>query len=124
VLLVEQRDEVATALTTALERRGMQVARASDGRDAAAKAFRVRPNLVVMDLMREAGAGRAGIVGWLRSSGQLGRTPLAAYTLADMRRADLDLLGTGRTVPYLVTRSTDTGVRSRILEVLNQISGG
>ncbi|MEY9996911.1 hypothetical protein ABIE67_008943 [Streptomyces sp. V4I8] len=33
-----------------------------------------------------------------------------------MGRADLDLLGSGRTVPYLAVRSTDTGVQRRILE--------
>lgn len=122
VLLIEEREEVASALTSALERRGMQVARAPDGREAATLADHLRPNLVVMDLMREAGAERTGIVGRLRSSGLLGRTPLAAYTLADMRRADLDLLRSGRTVPYLAERSTDPAVQIRILAVLDQIS--
>lgn len=52
VLLIEQNDDIAAALTASLERRGMQVGRASADADAVTLATQMRPNLVVMDLMQ------------------------------------------------------------------------
>src|SRR6478752_7813265 len=52
VLLIEEHAEIALALTATLERRGMQVARASTDEDAVTLAGQLRPNLVVMDLMQ------------------------------------------------------------------------
>lgn len=52
VLVIEEHEEIALALTETLERRGMQVARASGDSEAVDLATRMRPNLVVMDLMQ------------------------------------------------------------------------
>ncbi|GAA2428097.1 hypothetical protein GCM10010421_14730 [Streptomyces glaucus] len=128
VLLIEEHTEIALALTAALERRGMQVARAASDADAVTLAGQFRPNLVVMDLMqmhrRQAGsagfAGAAGIIDWLRANGQLNRTPLVVYTAA-VDPADLPRLASGETVLFLAERSTSDEVQSRIVDLLARI---
>ncbi|RPK61857.1 sensory histidine kinase AtoS [Streptomyces sp. ADI96-02] len=120
VLLIEEHEEIAVALTETLERRGMQVARASTDSEAVDLAGRMRPNLVVMDLM-QVRRRRAGIIDWLRANGQLNRTPLVVYTSAGMDRADLPSLGSGETVLFLAERSTSDEVQSRIVDLLAKI---
>ncbi|MER7396901.1 PAS domain S-box protein, partial [Streptomyces sp. NPDC000151] len=120
VLLIEENDAVAGALTTSLERRGMQVARAATDADAVSLATQVRPNLVVMDLM-QVRRRRAGIVDWLRANGLLNRTPLVVYTSADMDPAQLPRLVSGETVLFLAERSTSPDVQGRIVDLLAKI---
>ncbi|MFJ9415103.1 PAS domain-containing protein [Streptomyces sp. NPDC101227] len=120
VLLIEQNDAIAGALTTSLERRGMQVARAGADTDAVTLATQMRPNLVVMDLM-QVRRRRAGIVDWLRANGHLDRTPLVVYTAADMDPAQLPLLAAGETVLFLAERSTSAEVQARIVDLLAKI---
>ncbi|KAA6215115.1 PAS domain-containing protein [Streptomyces albofaciens JCM 4342] len=120
VLLTEENDAVAGALTTSLERRGMQVARAATDADAVNLAAQMRPNLVVMDLM-QVRRRRAGIVDWLRSNGLLNRTPLVVYTSADLDPAQLPRLAAGETVLFLAERSTSAEVQSRIVDLLAKI---
>ncbi|MEU9112974.1 PAS domain-containing protein [Streptomyces sp. NPDC048483] len=120
VLLIEQNDAIAGALTTSLERRGMQVARAGGDTDAVTLATQMRPNLVVMDLM-QVRRRRAGIVDWLRANGLLDHTPLVVYTAADMDPAQLPSLAAGETVLFLAERSTSAEVQARIVDLLAKI---
>ncbi|GAA3478740.1 PAS domain-containing protein [Streptomyces yanii] len=120
VLLIEEHEEIAVALTATLERRGMQVACASTDSEAVSLATRMRPNLVVMDLM-QVRRRRAGIVDWLRANGQLNRTPLVVYTSADINRTELPRLSSGETVLFLAERSTSEEVQSRIVDLLAKI---
>ncbi|MDT0609806.1 hybrid sensor histidine kinase/response regulator [Streptomyces lancefieldiae] len=122
VLLIEEHAEIALALTTTLERRGMQVARAASDADAVTLAGQFRPNLVVMDLMQvhRRQEGFAGIVDWLRANGRLNRTPLVVYTAA-VDQADLPRLASGETVLFLAERSTSGEVQSGIVELLARI---
>ncbi|MCX4714626.1 response regulator [Streptomyces virginiae] len=120
VLLIEEHDEIATALTAALERRGMQVARAGADTDAVELATRMRPNLVVMDLM-QVRRRRAGIVDWLRANGQLNRTPLVVYTATGIDPAELPRLASGESVLFLAERSTTADVQGRIVDLLAKI---
>ncbi|MEV5199045.1 PAS domain-containing protein [Streptomyces sp. NPDC053720] len=120
VLLIEEHEEIALALTETLERRGMQVARASTDSEAVSLATRMRPNLVVMDLM-QVRRRRAGIVDWLRANGQLNRTPLVVYTSADMHGPELPKLSSGETVLFLAERSTSEEVQARIVDLLAKI---
>ncbi|MEU7177308.1 response regulator [Streptomyces celluloflavus] len=120
VLLIEQNDAIAGALTTSLERRGMQVARADADADAVTLAAQMRPNLVVMDLM-QVRRRRAGIVDWLRANGLLDHTPLVVYTSADLDPAQLPRLASGETVLFLAVRSTSAEVQSRIVDLLAKI---
>ncbi|SCE56022.1 Response regulator receiver domain-containing protein, partial [Streptomyces sp. DvalAA-43] len=120
VLLIEEHEEIALALTETLERRGMQVARAATDSEAVSLATRTRPNLVVMDLM-QVRRRRAGIIDWLRANGQLNRTPLVVYTSAGMSGAELPKLGSGETVLFLAERSTSEEVQSRIVDLLAKI---
>ncbi|MCJ1678775.1 PAS domain-containing protein [Streptomyces sp. APSN-46.1] len=120
VLLIEEHDEIATALTAALERRGLQVARAGADTDAVELATRMRPNLVVMDLM-QVRRRRAGIVDWLRANGQLNRTPLVVYTTAGIDTAELPRLASGESVLFLAERATTADVQGRIVDLLAKI---
>ncbi|MFE2599900.1 PAS domain-containing protein [Streptomyces sp. NPDC059396] len=120
VMLIEEHEEIAFALTATLERRGMQVGRAATDDEAVALASQMRPNLVVMDLM-QVRRRRAGILDWLRANGQLNRTPLVIYTSAGIDRADLPRLVSGETVLFLAERSTSAEVQSRIVELLAKI---
>ncbi|MFF9688059.1 PAS domain-containing protein [Streptomyces sp. NPDC014623] len=120
VLVIEEHEEIALALTETLERRGMQVARASGDSEAVDLATRMRPNLVVMDLM-QVRRRRAGIIDWLRANGALNHTPLVVYTSAGMEEADLPRLASGETVLFLAERSTSDEVQSRIVDLLAKI---
>ncbi|MFD9486992.1 PAS domain-containing protein [Streptomyces sp. NPDC059991] len=120
VLLIEEHEEIALALTATLERRGMQVARAATDTEAVTLAGQMRPNLVVMDLM-QVRRRRAGIVDWLRANGQLNRTPLVVYTSAGLNQPDLPKLSAGETVLFLAERSTSTEVQGRIVDLLAKI---
>ncbi|WP_405778996.1 PAS domain-containing protein [Streptomyces sp. NBC_00859] len=120
VLLIEDHEEIALALTETLERRGMQVARAGTDAEAVTLAAQMRPNLVVMDLM-QVRRRRAGIVDWLRANGRLNRTPLVVYTSAGMNESELPRLASGETVLFLAERSTSTEVQSRIVDLLAKI---
>ncbi|MEU6282076.1 PAS domain-containing protein [Streptomyces sp. NPDC047028] len=119
VLLIEEHAEIALALTSTLERRGMQVARAANDNDAVTLAGQFRPNLVVMDLMR-VHRRQAGILDWLRANGQLNRTPLVVYTAA-VDQADLPRLASGETVLFLAERSTSPEVQDRIVDLLARV---
>ncbi|MER5438303.1 PAS domain-containing protein [Streptomyces sp. NPDC002790] len=119
VLLIEEHEEIALALTASLERRGMQVERAANDADAVAIASELRPNLVVMDLL-QVRRRQAGIIDWLRANGQLNRTPLVVYTAA-VEPAELPRLAAGETVLFLAERSTSTEVQGRIVDVLAKI---
>ncbi|AWK10033.1 PAS domain S-box protein [Streptomyces spongiicola] len=120
VLLIEQHADISAALTATLERRGMQVARAAADADAVTLAQQTRPNLVVMDLM-QVRRRRAGIIDWLRASGQLNRTPLVVYTSAGLDQAELPKLSSGETVLFLAERSTSAEVQDRIVDLLAKI---
>ncbi|MFD8550424.1 PAS domain-containing protein [Streptomyces fradiae] len=120
VLLIEEHDEIAHALTAALERRGMRVQRAAADSEAVALATQLPPNLVVMDLM-QVRRRRAGIIDWLRANGHLNRTPLVVYTSAGLEEADLPRLASGETVLFLAERSTSPEVQSRIVDLLAKI---
>ncbi|HEY9331788.1 MAG TPA: nickel transporter, partial [Streptomyces sp.] len=120
VLLIEESEEISLALTQTLERRGMQVACAATDSEAVSLATRMRPNLVVMDLM-QVRRRRAGIVDWLRANGRLNHTPLVVYTSADMNRSELPKLSSGETVLFLAERSTSDEVQSRIVDLLAKI---
>ncbi|GAA0619523.1 hybrid sensor histidine kinase/response regulator [Streptomyces crystallinus] len=120
VLLIEEHEEIALALTATLERRGMQVARAATDTEAVTLAGQMRPNLVVMDLM-QVRRRRAGIVDWLRANGQLNHTPLVVYTSAGLNQPELPKLSAGETVLFLAERSTSAEVQGRIVDLLAKI---
>ncbi|MFI1799689.1 PAS domain-containing protein [Streptomyces sp. NPDC020379] len=120
VLLIEEHEAIADALTATLERRGMQVARATGDADAVTLAAELRPNLVVMDLM-QVRRRRAGIVDWLRGHGLLSRTPLVVYTSPSTDPTQLALLAAGETVLFLAERSTSAEVQGRIVDLLSKL---
>jgi CheY-like chemotaxis protein len=123
VLLVEERQAIADALSMALERRGMQVAHAATDGDAMELAAQFRPNLVVMDL-GQVRRRRAGIIDWLRVNDLLSRTPFVVYTAAELDPSGLHRLSSGETVLFLAERSTSADVQDRIVDLLTKIGAG
>ncbi|MFJ1705459.1 PAS domain-containing protein [Kitasatospora sp. NPDC088346] len=120
VLLVESDPDIAAALTSSLERRGMHVEHALDENDAVSRASSVQPNLVVMDLL-QVRRRRVGLLDWLRANDRLHRTPLVVYTSVDLDPQELPRLRTGETVLFLAERSTTEDVQSRIVDLLGRI---
>ncbi|MEU3610439.1 PAS domain S-box protein, partial [Streptomyces sp. NPDC035033] len=120
VLVIEENEHIANALSATLERRGMQVTRAATDTEAVAVAGELRPNLVVMDLM-QVRRRRAGIIDWLRANGQLNRTPLVVYTSADLDGEKLPELSSGETVLFLAERANSPEVQARIVDLLAKI---
>ncbi|WP_035847429.1 hybrid sensor histidine kinase/response regulator [Kitasatospora azatica] len=120
VLLVEGDPDIAAALTSSLERRGMHVEHAESENDAVSKASSVQPNLVVMDLL-QIKRRRMGLLDWLRTNDRLHRTPLVVYTSVDLDPAELPRLRTGETVLFLAERSTSADVQERIVDLLGRI---
>ncbi len=120
VLLIEEHEPIANALTATLERRGMHVVCGATDAEAVTLAAQTRPNLVVMDLM-QVRRRRAGIVDWLRGNGALNRTPLVVYTSADLDATQLPRLASGETVLFLAERSTSAEVQGRIVDLLAKI---
>ncbi|MFF7635677.1 PAS domain-containing protein [Kitasatospora sp. NPDC008050] len=120
VLLVESDPDIAAALTSSLERRGMHVEHAVSENDAVSKASSVQPNLVVMDLL-QIRRRRLGLLDWLRANDRLHRTPLVVYTSVDLDPAELPRLRTGETVLFLAERSTSADVQARIVDLLGRI---
>ncbi len=120
VLLVEENQAIAGALSVSLERRGMQAAHAHTDAQAMEVAQQIRPNLVVMDL-NQVRRRRAGIIDWLRVNGLLTRTPFVVYTAAEMDPGQLPLLASGETVLFLAERSTNPEVQARIVDLLTKI---
>uniref|UniRef100_UPI001E2CFAED response regulator n=1 Tax=Kitasatospora sp. MBT63 TaxID=1444768 RepID=UPI001E2CFAED len=120
VLLVESDPDIAAAMISSLERRGMHVEHALDENDAVSRASSVQPNLVVMDLL-QVRRRRAGLLDWLRANDRLHRTPLVVYTSVDLDPQELPRLRTGETVLFLAERSTTEDVQSRIVDLLGRI---
>ncbi|MFI9204092.1 PAS domain-containing protein [Streptomyces sp. NPDC053048] len=120
VLLIEEHEPIANALTATLERRGMHVVCGATDSEAVTLAAQTSPNLVVMDLM-QVRRRRAGIVDWLRGNGALSRTPLVVYTSADIDPSQLPRLASGETVLFLAERSTSAEVQGRIVDLLAKI---
>ncbi|MFE4520168.1 PAS domain-containing protein [Kitasatospora sp. NPDC056783] len=120
VLLVEGDPDIAAAMISSLERRGMHVEHAVDENDAVARASSVQPNLVVMDLL-QIRRRRVGLLDWLRANDRLHRTPLVVYTSVDLDPRELPRLRTGETVLFLAERSTGEDVQSRIVDLLGRI---
>ncbi|MDH6576287.1 PAS domain-containing protein [Kitasatospora sp. MAP5-34] len=120
VLLVEADPDIAAALISSLERRGMHVEHAVSENDAVSRASSVQPNLVVMDLL-QIRRRRVGLLDWLRANDRLHRTPLVVYTSVDLDPQELPRLRTGETVLFLAERSTTEDVQSRIVDLLGRI---
>ncbi|WP_436772199.1 PAS domain-containing protein [Yinghuangia sp. YIM S09857] len=121
VLLVEANQDIATAFTGSLVRRGMDVVHVTSESEAVSKASSVEPNLVVLDLMLVR-RRRLGIVDWLRNNQRLHSTPIVVYTTVDIAPEALPRLQTGETVLFLAERSTRDDVQQRVVDLLGKIA--
>ena len=121
VMLVEERPDLAAALTRSLERQGMQVLPAATDSESVAAAVRGAPDVVVMDLM-QIRRRRVGIVEWLRDQRRLALTPIVVYTCLATDPGDLAALRSGAWSLYLAERSVDASAGARIVDLLSKIT--
>jgi PAS domain S-box-containing protein len=121
VMLVEERPDLAAALTRSLERQGMQVLQAATDSESVAAAVRGAPDVVVMDLM-QIRRRRVGIVEWLRDQRRLALTPIVVYTCLATDPGDLAALRSGAWSLYLAERAVDSSAGARIADLLSKIA--
>lgn len=96
VLIVEDDVDLAHVLTAMVERNGVEVLHAGDGREAIRISERFVPDLVVLDLQLPEADGFA-VVEWMRRHDRLRLAPLIVYTVADLDDADRRRLRLGHT---------------------------
>jgi DNA-binding response OmpR family regulator len=120
VLLVEARDEVASAFVASLDRAGMEVLHAASESDGVTAAASSPPDLVVMDLLLVR-RRRMGIVDWLRAHERLASTPLVVYTADGIESTKAGRPHGGGNL-YLAERSADAEVQQRIVDLLSKIT--
>lgn len=121
VMLVEERPDLAAALTRSLERQGMQVLHAATDSESVSAAVRGAPDVVVMDLM-QIRRRRVGIVEWLRDQRRLALTPIVVYTCLATDPGDLAALRSGAWSLYLAERAVDAAAGARIADLLSKIA--
>jgi PAS domain S-box-containing protein len=121
VMLVEERPELAAALTRSLERQGMQVLHAATDTESVAAAVRGAPDVVLMDLM-QIRRRRVGIVEWLRDQRRLPLTPIVVYTALDVDPANVAALRAGAWSLYLAERAVDVTAGARIADLLSKVA--
>lgn len=123
VMLVEQRPDLASALTRSLERQGMQVLHAPTDSESVAAAVRGAPDVVIMDLM-QIRRRRVGIVEWLRDQRRLALTPIVVYTAADVDQDTVSALNSGAWSLFLAERAVDAVAGARVADLLSKIVSG
>jgi CheY-like chemotaxis protein len=121
VLLVEAREDLAAAMTDALERQGMQVLLAATDMESINRASDGVPDVVLMDLM-QIRRRRTGIVEWLRDHERLTTTPIVVYTALGTDSAEFSTaLRNGNAALYLAERVTEGEVANRIGDLLAKV---
>lgn len=96
VLVVEDDDDVAEVLCTALSARGLDVERAATQQAAVKAAGRLRPDLLVLDV-RLAGGDGFGVVDDLRGQGLGDAAPIVVYSVLELDAVERERLQTGGT---------------------------
>jgi two-component system cell cycle response regulator DivK len=90
ILLVDDNEMNLDMLSRRLERRGFNVVSATDGRQALAKAYEVRPDLILLDMSLPEISG-IEVAKVLRKNAETAETPIIALTAyatdVDRRRA-------------------------------------
>jgi PAS domain S-box-containing protein len=121
VLLIEAREDLATAMADALERQGMQVLLAATDTESISRASDGVPDVVLMDLM-QVRRRRTGIVEWLRDHERLTTTPIVVYTALGTDSAEFATgLRSGNASLYLAERVTEGEVANRIGDLLAKV---
>jgi CheY-like chemotaxis protein len=121
VLLIEAREDLAAAMTDALERQGMQVLLAATDLESINRASDGVPDVVLMDLM-QIRRRRTGIVEWLRDHERLTTTPIVVYTALGTDSEEFSTaLHNGNAALYLAERVTEGEVANRIGDLLAKV---
>lgn len=100
---------------------GVEAHRAVNGRDAIELSLRLRPDLLVLDLMLPELFGFA-VAGWLRLHDSLGSVPLVVYMGRDLDEDDRRRLGVGPTEFLLKGSVTPQEFQQRVLVLLGKIT--
>ena len=122
VLVVEDDLDLAHVLTAMLERNGVEVLHAADGREAIRISQGCVPDLVVLDLGLPGVDGFA-VVEWMRRHDRLRLAPLVVYTVAELDDADRQRLRLGHTEFLTKGSVTPEDFDGRVSELLGRLAG-
>jgi PAS domain S-box-containing protein len=122
VLVVEDDEDLARVLTTALERRGLRVEVAPTMAAALRLGETFVPDLIVLDVRLPDGDGFA-VVEQLRRDERLASTPLVVYTAAELTPGDQGRLTLGETEVLFKSKVTPTAFEQTLLRLLDASVG-
>ncbi|GAA2106876.1 hypothetical protein GCM10009841_26450 [Microlunatus panaciterrae] len=122
VLMVEDDDDLASVISTLLQRRGLTVFHARTRQAALDYCAQNQPQVLILDLRLPDGSGTE-VVEILRRNGQLVDVPLIVYSAADVDDRDRDGLRLGRTIFLTKGRVTPQELEDRVVDLLDLATG-
>jgi CheY-like chemotaxis protein/nitrogen-specific signal transduction histidine kinase len=123
VLVVEDDADLAEVLAVSLRRRGVDVVKALTEASAVALAERLRPDLVVLDVLLSEGDGY-GVVEALRRLPAHARTPVLVYTAHNLDEAQRARLLLGPTEFLLKSGAGGDPLEEKVLAMVGLGAGG
>jgi len=120
VLIVEDDPDLAKVLVSMLRRHGIKTAQARTGQEAIQQCERLRPDLLVLDLLLPEGDGFM-VADWLRQQDQLRYTPLVIYSAKDVDETERQRLQLGQTEFLTKARITPEEFEQRMLVLLMRL---
>ena len=122
VMVVEDDADLAEVLAVSLRRRGVDVVKALTERSAVALAERLRPDLIVLDVVLTQGDGY-GVVDTLRRSPTHAQTPVLVYTAHNLDEGERARLRLGPTEFLLKSAAGGDRLEEQVLSLVG-LGGG
>ncbi len=121
VLIVEDDLDLAGVLTETFERRGLEAFHAVDGGEAIELSDRIRPDLLVLDLVLPRTDGFE-VVDWLRHHDRLKCVPIMVYTAKDLDAEERHRLQGPGTQVFTKSRVPPDQFEQRVMQLLDKIT--
>lgn len=118
ILIVEDDLDLAHVLKSLFEKAGVTVDHAANGVEAIEIAARVKPDLLVLDVVLPRMNG-FNVVKWLRKDDELRSIPVVVYSGADIAPADRSRLRLGPTAFFTKSRISPEEFEHTVLELIN-----
>jgi PAS domain S-box-containing protein len=118
ILIVEDDLDLAHVLRSLFEEAGVIVDHAANGLEAIEIASRVRPDLLVLDVVLPRMNG-FNVIKWLRKDDDLRNIPVVVYSGADIAPADRPRLRLGPTEFFTKSRISPEEFEHTVLEMMN-----
>jgi CheY-like chemotaxis protein len=120
VLLVEDDLDLAQVIATGFERHGVKTAHAANGLAAIEMAQKVKPDLLVLDLVLPDVDGY-GVVDWLKDNGVLRSVPVIVYSATEPSQSQRERLTLGETEFLTKSRISPEEFERRVVRVLDNM---